>query len=203
MQLFSSLLFGISASLDALLMGIAYGIRRVHIGFWANMLISLITLLGTCLSVGAGSLLGPLLPSSLGKWIGSVILILYGLYYLMKSMNSLWKKYPQEIKKASPASRRTELTKTEDSRNTMPLSIPSAMTLGLLLSVNNIGIGLSASIAGLSLAPAAAMTVLFSVAFLSLGNRLGKSCLSRHIGDAADPISGALLILLGVWELLF
>ena len=52
MQLFPSLLFGISASLDALLVGISYGLRKVRIRLWQNLVISLVTLSGTCLSVG-------------------------------------------------------------------------------------------------------------------------------------------------------
>ena len=50
----ASLLFGISASLDALLVGISYGLRNVRIRLWQNLSISLVTLLGTCLSVGLG-----------------------------------------------------------------------------------------------------------------------------------------------------
>lgn len=197
MQLFSALLFGISASLDALLMGVTYGLRSIRIGLRQNILISMITLFGTCLSVGFGSLLGPLLPSSLGKWAGSAILILYGLYYLMKSMKNMQKKYRKNVADSTEihCAQRREASKLSPS-----LSYGSALTLGVALSVNNIGIGLSASIAGLSLLPAAAMTILFSVSFLFLGNHLGRSCLSRWIGDAADPISGVLLIILGVWE---
>lgn len=55
---FASLLFGISASLDALLVGIGYGIRGTRIKLWQNLVISLITLLGTCLSVGLGHKIG-------------------------------------------------------------------------------------------------------------------------------------------------
>lgn len=59
----ASLLFGISASLDALLVGMAYGIRQVRILPWQNLAISLVTLLGTCLSVGLGHRLAALLPA--------------------------------------------------------------------------------------------------------------------------------------------
>lgn len=193
MQLFSALLFGISASLDALLMGVSYGLRNIRIGLRQNILISMITLLGTCLSVGFGSILGPLLPASLGKWAGSGVLILYGLYYLIKSM--------KKLRENSPNQTEIHYTQKQDSSElSLPLSYGSALTLGVALSVNNIGIGLSASIAGLSLIPAAIMTILFSVSFLFLGNHLGRSCLSRWIGNAADTISGVLLIVLGVWE---
>ena len=81
---FASLLFGISASLDALLVGIGYGIRGTRIKLWQNLVISLITLLGTCLSVGLGHRLVRLLPGVIGDYAGSLILILLGLYYIVK-----------------------------------------------------------------------------------------------------------------------
>ena len=84
MQLFPSLLFGISASLDALLVGISYGLRKVRIRLWQNLVISLVTLSGTCLSVGLGAWLAPLLPGILSRLAGSLILIFLGLYYIMK-----------------------------------------------------------------------------------------------------------------------
>ena len=80
----ASLLFGISASLDALLVGISYGLRNVRIRLWQNLSISLVTLLGTCLSVGLGRRLAAFLPDSAGEYAGSLVLILLGLYYMVK-----------------------------------------------------------------------------------------------------------------------
>ena len=83
-MLMASLLFGISASLDALLVGISFGLRGVRIRLWQNLTISLVTLLGTCLSVGLGHRLAALLPGSMGLYAGSLVLILLGLYYISK-----------------------------------------------------------------------------------------------------------------------
>ena len=83
-MLMASLLFGISASLDALLVGISFGLRGVRIRLWQNLTISLVTLLGTCLSVGLGHRLAALLPEAVGAYAGSLILILLGLYYIAK-----------------------------------------------------------------------------------------------------------------------
>ena len=41
-MLMASLLFGISASLDALLVGISFGLRGVRIRLWQNLTISLV-----------------------------------------------------------------------------------------------------------------------------------------------------------------
>ena len=60
----ASLLFGISASLDALLVGVSYGIRGIRIRLWQNLAISLVTLLGTCLSWDTGWPLSSLILSA-------------------------------------------------------------------------------------------------------------------------------------------
>ena len=80
------------------------------------------------------------------------------------------------------------------------LSFPEVLGLGVSLTLNNIGIGLSASIAGLALIPAAIATLACSLLFLYAGNRLGRSRLLQFMGAAADPVSGTLLILLALLQ---
>jgi len=193
MQLLSSLLFGISASLDGILVGISFGLRRVRIRIWQNLIISIITLLGTCLSALLGGCLLPLLPDFLSGCIGSLTLVLLGMYYVAKWILKILQN--RCIKGNSG-----ELI--EASRQRLPcLSVREILFLSMTLSVNNVGIGLSASMAGLKLAPAAISTLCCSVLFLFIGNRMGQSHLLRFIGDAADPISGLLLIGLGILQL--
>ncbi|MCM1535863.1 MAG: manganese efflux pump [Clostridium sp.] len=209
MQIFSSLLFGVSASLDALILGISYGIRKVHIKLWQNLFISLITLSGTCLAIGFGRWQGVLLQNLLSgpggipleRCIGSMVLILFGLYYLFKFMLSLQKKYPKMS--TSKESAVDEISDSQEGVYPHYLSLKASLLMGLALSVNNMGIGLGASIAGLSLLPAAVSTFLFSAVFLGLGNCLGKSRLSDFLGQAATPISGLLLLGLGLFEWFF
>ncbi len=197
MQIFPSLLFGIAASLDALLMGVTYGIRRVHINLWQNFLVSLITLLGTCLSIYLGSWLIPFLPAAKASKIGSSILILLGIYYIIKFMICSFQKYLYHKKNVTTKS---QLTSAEHA--ILTLSFAEVFILGLTLSLNNMGIGISASIAGLPLSTAAIITLFFSIVFLLIGNRLGRCKLLQLTGRGADPLSGLLLIALGVCELI-
>lgn len=203
MQLLPSLLFGISASLDALLVGIGYGLRGIRVRTWQNLVISFVALLGTCLSACAGSRLLSLFPGSLADSAGSIILILLGAYYIVKQLAALLRERRAEYNntkgaESSPAPPTVELSSTELCPG---LSAGETLLLSLTLSLNNIGIGLSASMAGLRLLPAAVMTFGCSALFLLSGNRLGRSRLLRLIGGAADPISGLLLIGLGIIQL--
>ena len=195
MQLLPSLLFGISASLDSLLVGIGFGLRRVRIRIWQNLVISLVTLLGTCLSAALGSRLLPLLPPVLSGCIGSMILVLLGVYYITKWFLGLLQAG------RTTAGRNRELTEASAKASLPGLSLWEICFFSLSLSVNNVGIGLSASMAGLHLIPAAVSTLGCSILFLLIGNRMGRSRILRFIGDAADPISGLLLIGLGLLQL--
>ena len=91
MSVLPSLLFGISASLDALLVGCALGLQKVPLPAKHNLLISAVTLIGTVISISLGNLLLPLLPGEIATRIGSSILILFGLYYAGKWLVSRWR----------------------------------------------------------------------------------------------------------------
>lgn len=187
MQIIPSLLFGISSSLDALLIGISYGIRRIRIRLWQNLMISGITLLGTCLSVGFGHWLAPKFPYVISRCMGSMILMLLGIWYVVKWLVQM-------------LAHAREMTQASAAQTALRLTLPEVLGLGVSLSLNNIGIGLSASIAGLTLLPAATATLVCSLLFLFAGNRLGRSRPLQFFGAAADPISGILLMLLALLQ---
>lgn len=196
MQLVPSLLFGVSASLDALLVGVSYGVRGTHIRLLQNLFISLITLLGTCLSIGLGAEFALFLPPILSGCIGSLVLLSLGVYYIAK-----WVKASLQHSSSGRHSEHEAPPLTCAAQPSLCLTLPEVFFLSVSLSANNLGIGLSASMAGLTLAPAAAATSICSVTFLFLGNQLGRSRLLQLIGDLADPISGLLLIGLGLIQL--
>lgn len=194
MQFIPSLLFGISSSLDALLVGISLGLRKVRIRLWQNLIISLITLLGTCLCVGLGGKLAALLPGPIALYAGSIVLILLGVYYIAK-----WALY--ELRRHKERNSPDEITQTSHTEKPPSLHLTEVFLLSFTLSVNNMGMGLAASIAGLPLLSAAAATALCSILFLFVGNRLGKSRIFHFIENCSDPLSGVLLIGLGILQL--
>ena len=194
---FASLLFGISASLDALLVGIGYGIRGTRIKLWQNLVISLIPLLGTCLSVGLGHRLVRLLPGVIGDYAGSLILILLGLYYIVKWTISFLRCDSGETASENPGH---EMVSASVSIAFPCLKLTEVLILSLTLSLNNLSAGLSASLAGLTLLPAAVSTLACAVLFLFAGNRLGRNPVLQLAGKGAEPISGGLLIGLGVMQ---
>lgn len=184
MLLFSSVLFGICASLDSLLIGMACGMRNVRISFRQNLFISLITLVGTGGAITLGIWLIPLFPPFLTQIGGSILLLAMGLYYLLKWV----------FRKIRPAS-------GNEKRTILPLSLRETFFLGIVLSFNNMGIGISASMAGLKLLPASFFSLLFSLCFLAVGNHLSRTRLLPISDKLSDPLSGLLLIILGICQM--
>lgn len=189
----ASLLFGISASLDALLVGVSYGIRGIRIRLWQNLAISLVTLLGTCLSVSLGHRMAAFLPGSVSSCAGSFVLVLLGLYYISKWVKTFLKNCRQD---SGPHCSTASLS--EPAAGLGPLEV---LALSMTLSLNNLSAGLSASLAGLQLVPAAISTLACSVLFLAAGNRLGSHSILQLAGRATDLLSGILLIGLGLIQL--
>lgn len=195
MQILSSVLFALSASLDALLLGLSYGIRGISIRLWQNALVSLITLFGTCLSIALGALLLPFLPDSAASLLGAMALILLGGYYMSKRfLLALWQRAYTNSKTA-PELQKNSIDDTKTSH------LKEIIIIGILLSANNMGIGFSASIAGLPFLSTALATLLFSILLLFFGNRLGQSKHLQLPEPLADILSGALLVILGICQL--
>ncbi len=189
MQILSSILFALSASLDALFLGMSYGIRGISIRLWQNVLVSFITLFGTCLSISLGTLLLPFLSGFAASLLGAAALILLGLYYMSK--NHIFKK-SKEI---------TELQKNS-MNDTRTSNLKEFLVMGIFLSINNMGIGFSASITGLPFLATVLATLFFSILLLFLGNRLGNRKCFQLSDTLADILSGGLLVILGLIRLL-
>lgn len=239
MSFVSSLLFAVSASLDALLVGVTYGIRKIRIPLLHNLFISLITLIGTILAICAGKALTPLLSRFpfLTQHIsrsGSAILLGMGLYYLLKKLLSFVHKKtdtsgentaccePDTAEAVSTGSSdnapifaastsssgntpisaaSTDPPREVPSRDTAPLTLRELALMGVALSLNNMGIGIGASMTGIPLLSASILTFLCSVCFLFLGNSLGNTKSLGIADQYTDLISGFLLILLGIFQI--
>lgn len=200
MWILSSVMFGISSCLDAFILGMCQGVRGIHIKISTNLAISLLTVLGTSLSVIFGERLLAFIPVCAAGWIGGLTLIAYGIFYITKFMiKSIKKCINHKVYAEKNSYEQSEVCKDCRSRSNTGF----ILIYGISLSMNNIGIGLGAGIAGLKLVPAALSTLLFSVIFLYTGNNFGRSRLSFFLGKAAEPFSGLLLLALGVWEIIF
>jgi putative sporulation protein YtaF len=78
MHLLSALLLAIAVNVDNFAVGIAYGIKKLQIGWLTNLFIGLISAVGTYLAIYVGNDIKNYLSVNVANVLGSLILIAVG-----------------------------------------------------------------------------------------------------------------------------
>lgn len=189
MHLISALLFSISANIDAFVVGLSYGIKKQRIPWLTNLLISLITFIGTLFSLWIGLRAATFIPPTASRVAGSTLLILLGLYYCFKYLLEWLHRKDKESDSISAQSESV-------------LAGKEAALLGLTLTVNNAGMGIGASFAGINFLMTSFLTLFICGFFLITGNRIGSCWAPASLARQADLISGIIIVVLGIYELI-
>jgi putative Mn2+ efflux pump MntP len=92
LRLAASLLLGISTNIDNFGVGLVYGIKRVRIGHWPNILIATFNAAATGSSMLAGVMIAKFLPEFVAKTTGVTIIALLGVYYLYESCDGFTRR---------------------------------------------------------------------------------------------------------------
>ena len=198
----SALLYSLSSNLDNLVIGIAYGVKKIKIGLISNLIIATVTSIGTLISMSVGKFISGFLPTSLTNMLGAVIIMLLGLYFLIQSILKLITKSYSNSLALKNVDEIMDYAEKSDSDNSGTLNIKEAFVVSLGLMLNNLGTGLAASITGVNVSITVICTFILSIALLMLGKSIGHNILGSICGKYAPLISGVLLIILGIFELI-
>lgn len=198
----SALLYSLSSNLDNLVIGIAYGVKKIKIGLISNLIIATVTSIGTLISMSVGKFISGFLPTSLTNMLGAVIIMLLGLYFLIQSILKLIPKSYSNSLALKNVDEIMDYAEKSDSDNSGTLNIKEAFVVSLGLMLNNLGTGLAASITGINVSITVICTFILSIALLMLGKSIGHNILGSICGKYAPLISGVLLIILGIFELI-
>ena len=167
-------LFALACNLDTVLAAMGQGARGIPLGLRELLTAAAVTTLVTFLSLTLGALGGSFLPPGLAGKLGGLALTALGLWYLLDFLRG----------KGEPVQ--------EASRGWLALSGA--------LAVNNAGVGVAAGVTGLPPLLASGCNFAVTVLALLLGRHLGRR-LARW-SRLSLPLSGVLLIGLGVWQLM-
>lgn len=200
MNLLSVFLFAISANIDSFAVGIAYGIKKIEIRFLSNVLIALIGAVGTYLSMRIGLTLSEFLSVSFANAIGCSVLILMGIWAVMGYFVNRSKKHKKSCASHSNCKRVLDEPELLDKDDSKTLDVKESSALAFALLVNNLGLGLGASITGLNIYITVLFTFVFSIFSMILGSLLGKTYLSKLLGESAPLVSGIVIVFLGIYE---
>lgn len=199
-MILSAILFSLSSNMDNIVVGTAYGIKKIRIGLWANLIIAIVTSTGTYLSMSAGTYISGFLPNSIANLTGSLAIGLLGMYFIVQSAVKLLRNTKPKELALKDVSDMMEYAEESDSDSNGKIDTKEAFFVGLGLMLNNIGTGITASLASVSISFTTAATFVLSILTVLLGETIGNRTLGKLFGKYAPMISGILLVLLGVFE---
>lgn len=199
MSFLSILLFVVAASLDILVVSLAYGLKDIKINFSSTLVIASISALGTFISMILGKFLVDLIPVKLGDIIGGLVLLLlgfYSIYSYFKEKKILTSHNSDNNSSPTFILENPEVADKDKSGN---IDFKESLALSLALALNNFGLGIGASISGLNIAFTTISTFIISLIFISLGFYLSKTIKSKNISKNSNLIAGIIIIILSLF----
>ena len=213
-----ALILTISSSIDSLGIGITYGIRKTTISFIAKMILFAIAFIVSVISIWIGGTLKDIFSPNIIGYIGSFILILIGIFIflqsiknknisdkninksLRKELNEQQKIYSFFIKCLGITVQILKNPISSDFDKSNTIDAKEAVFLGLALSLDSFGVGMSFGMIENFTFYFPLFISLFQLFFLNFGNLLGKklSNFSSIPENFWSIISGILLIIIGL-----
>ena len=177
-------LFAAACNLDTVLLSAGFAARGVVLRRGYGLVIAALTTLITWLSLALGDRAAALLGGRTAQVLGGLVLAGMGAWFLLD-----WLRRPGPPPEGA-----------EEAEEAEAAGLRGCVALAAALAVNNAGAGAAAGVSGISPGLAAAANLLATLGALPLGRMLGSRLAGRLLGKYALPLTGGLLILLGLWE---
>lgn len=209
----SIILLAVSLSLDALGVGLSYGMRRVRIPITSKLIICLFSILYAAGALTVGKLLSTAIPPTMSKFIGISILGIMGIWIILQGLikgknedKTSFKDYIEmektllniAIKSLGITIKVIKNPGECDIDKSGKIEISESILLGLALSVDAIGVALGSALAGFYSTIIPFAVGVFQLVFLYVGTYIGnKFSLSEKINKKFISLCpGILLIIL-------
>lgn len=224
----SIFLLAIATNVDNLAVAIAYGVRKIKIGKASNLMISLVTGIGTYVSISVGMTIRNYLNASASNLIGSFVFVTIGLWVIWEAQQQKKKFKNQyrlrEQENVSIAGGTNKKVIDDDAASLQQIydevsyesfiavpekadkdksgyiDVKESIALALGLTINNLVSGVGAGISGFEVAITSGMSFVLSLLAISTGYLLGARFTVKMSGIWTGILSGCLLIGLGVYE---
>ncbi|CUH97766.1 hypothetical protein P22_3910 [Propionispora sp. 2/2-37] len=198
-----------AANLDNLGVGITYGLRNIKISCTANGVIAVTSFAVTWLASQAGIAFSAYASPRAGAVASAALLFSMGLWICLQPVIDAFKE-KQPIMDLQLFGTKIYIGPVEILRHPEKVDMDTskdvccreALLLGFALSLNAIAGGFAVGISGLSPLVESALVSALSLLTVSLGHYWGQKYASVIIGKYATTISGSLLMLISVYQLL-
>ena len=221
LHILSIALISISSNTDSFAVAIAYGIKKIRITIPANLLIAVVSSLGTFLSISVGQMISGYLPRSTASILGSGVLISIGIFGMWQTIRQEHQrrrieKYNQQqnfsVSSYFYQTRSANLQADKIDKNYIDLpttdikniwgdmKMKDSIPLAFSLTINNIGGGIGAGISGLNVTLTTGATFILAILALIYGSALGEKFTKKMTDFWAGFSSASLIILIGIYE---
>ncbi|WP_211750052.1 sporulation membrane protein YtaF [Paenibacillus sp. Marseille-Q4541] len=195
--------FAISSSLDNLGVGISYGIRKLKISHFSNLIISIVCFLLSFSGIWFGKWISTVLPGALPVFLGAFVLIIIGLRIILLAFPQHEQVETQESQATKGIGTLLQNPERFDMDVSKHIGIGESVILGIALSANALTNGLSAGLIGLSPFAISLSAAVGSFLTVWLGVWLGKKVANVRIGSFTlgqfgTLLSGIILLLIAI-----
>ena len=192
----SAALIAMVSNLDNFAAGVAFGMRGTRIPCTPNAIIAVVTMAGTASALTFGRALSSVLSPALSSAVGSSIIIAIGGWSVVVSLRAVRMRAGARESGSRGLSVGCDRPRG-DLKGSEIISCRGALALGVALSLNNVGTGVGAGVAGISPLTTTVLAGAFSLIFISGGSSIGSSVGSLVVGRWASLISGIILLSVG------
>lgn len=197
-HLLSAGVIALANNVDNLGARLAYSVQGTMVGVTINAWISVITFLISTLAAYSGEAIVASLGMDSASMLAMGMLVTLGLWMILYARVQSW--HERILEKNTSTLHVAILRKPyhADIDNSKHIDFVEGTILGIALSLNNIGGGVSAEVLGVNPLLVGFLSALISFVALFYGNYVAEFFIKRHISDKAAFVGGVALILIGL-----
>lgn len=190
------ILLAISLSIDALGIGLSYGIRNISIPFFTKLILLLENIFFMSIFILLGNHIKLLFSTKTANTLGIILLLFMGIWFCYQSVQKKQCQNSMEILR-NPSHC--------DKDNSSHIDAKEGLCLGFILSIDSMGAGIAAGAAQICIVLLPFFTAVFQIIFLSIGIYCGKHL--KNCYNIKETIwtafSGCILIIIALIRILF
>lgn len=198
------LFLGAALSLDALVTGVAYGIKKIQLPWFSLLVIGAITFLCTTFAMFSARIIGTSIDTHITTVLGALIMIILGLWNIFVEYMTLDSYITQRKLKISVGKLVIKIMANPEKADldlSKDIGPTEAIFLGLALGVDNIVAIFAACLAGTISNDTPIILAIIQMAFIYVGLNTSRYLVSDGIRQRAPYLSGIVLLLLGIIRL--
>jgi putative sporulation protein YtaF len=194
-------LIALANNVDNLGARIAYSIQGTRVSNLVNLWISIITFGISLAAASSGAAAIGYFGARAASVLAMGFLVALGSWMILQARKPAWREEQPLSKEGASLWRILLKPHRADVDKSRHIDFKEGTVLGIALSINNIGGGLSAGIIGVDPFLVALLSALVSFVALWAGNYMAEFFVRRNIAEKAAAVGGALLIVIGIKQL--